>query len=166
MLVDTFDYLIVLSAGCNDVAANSSLQSDRMQDLVDRFARNEPRRLHELLGLRWCRCSSQGCEDSSRCVKRMNHVVCAHAVVVAVVTTMSALSAITTGFWSRRGDKSGRKPILSAFLIGALLMCVVSFHMQSGHLIHSQGGSIRLRYGSRLRVWPIWREVHSRGADP
>jgi len=35
---------------------------------------------------------------------------------------MSVLSAITTGFWSRSGDVHGRKPILSAFLIGALLM--------------------------------------------
>ncbi|KAF5342541.1 hypothetical protein D9611_001959 [Ephemerocybe angulata] len=43
-------------------------------------------------------------------------------IQAAVVTLMSALSAITTGFWSRRGDTHGRKPILSAFLIGALLM--------------------------------------------
>ncbi|KAF6754593.1 hypothetical protein DFP72DRAFT_1125319 [Ephemerocybe angulata] len=31
-------------------------------------------------------------------------------IQAAVVTLMSALSAITTGFWSRRGDTHGRKP--------------------------------------------------------
>ncbi|KAJ3534373.1 hypothetical protein NMY22_g6953 [Coprinellus aureogranulatus] len=43
-------------------------------------------------------------------------------IQAAVVTTMSALSAISTGFWSRAGDRHGRKPILAAFLTGALLM--------------------------------------------
>jgi hypothetical protein len=40
----------------------------------------------------------------------------------AVVTTMSVLSAISTGFWSRLGDTQGRKLILCTFLLGALLM--------------------------------------------
>lgn len=44
--------------------------------------------------------------------------------VSAVVTTMSVLSAISTGFWSRLGDSHGRKPILIIFISGALLMCV------------------------------------------
>ncbi|KAF8149882.1 major facilitator superfamily domain-containing protein [Crassisporium funariophilum] len=43
-------------------------------------------------------------------------------IQASVVTTMSVLSAISTGFWSRLGDTHGRKMILSAFLIGALLM--------------------------------------------
>lgn len=42
--------------------------------------------------------------------------------VKAVVTVMSVLSAITTGFWSRLGDDYGRKPILILFIIGALSM--------------------------------------------
>ncbi|KAF5327010.1 hypothetical protein D9619_004881 [Psilocybe cf. subviscida] len=40
----------------------------------------------------------------------------------AIVTTMSVLSAISTGFWSRLGDTHGRKLILCTFLLGALLM--------------------------------------------
>lgn len=43
-------------------------------------------------------------------------------IQASVVTTMSVLSAISTGFWSRLGDAHGRKLILSTFLIGALLM--------------------------------------------
>jgi len=43
-------------------------------------------------------------------------------IQAAVVTTMSVLSAITTGFWSRLGDVHGRKLILSTFLVGALSM--------------------------------------------
>ncbi|KAF8199603.1 hypothetical protein BJ912DRAFT_1129825 [Pholiota molesta] len=43
-------------------------------------------------------------------------------IQAAVVTTMSVLSAISTGFWSRLGDTHGRKLILSTFLLGALLM--------------------------------------------
>ncbi|PPQ67486.1 hypothetical protein CVT25_006027 [Psilocybe cyanescens] len=43
-------------------------------------------------------------------------------IQAAVVTTMSVLSAISTGFWSRLGDTHGRKLILSVFLIGALSM--------------------------------------------
>jgi hypothetical protein len=45
----------------------------------------------------------------------------------AVVTTMSILSAVSTGFWSRLGDTRGRKLILSTFLIGALSMSVVFY---------------------------------------
>jgi len=48
--------------------------------------------------------------------------------VSAVVTTMSILSAISTGFWSRLGDSHGRKPILIIFISGALLMCVSAFY--------------------------------------
>jgi MFS family permease len=47
-------------------------------------------------------------------------------IELAVVTTMSVLSAISTGFWSRLGDSYGRKLVLSIFLIGALLMSVMS----------------------------------------
>lgn len=61
-------------------------------------------------------------------------------IQAAVVTTMSALSAITTGFWSRRGDKSGRKPILSAFLIGALLMEVVFVFVMDPDSVFGQYG--------------------------
>ncbi|KAF9565255.1 MFS general substrate transporter [Agrocybe pediades] len=43
-------------------------------------------------------------------------------IQAAVVTTMSALSAISTGFWSRLGDSHGRKLILATFLMGALAM--------------------------------------------
>ncbi|KAF8968173.1 major facilitator superfamily domain-containing protein [Flammula alnicola] len=43
-------------------------------------------------------------------------------IQASVVTTMSVLSAISTGFWSRLGDTHGRKLILSTFLLGALLM--------------------------------------------
>ncbi|PPQ71192.1 hypothetical protein CVT24_010010 [Panaeolus cyanescens] len=43
-------------------------------------------------------------------------------IQASVVTTMSVLSAISTGFWSRLGDTHGRKPILVSFLLGALLM--------------------------------------------
>ncbi|EAU83084.2 hypothetical protein CC1G_11168 [Coprinopsis cinerea okayama7 len=43
-------------------------------------------------------------------------------IQASVITTMSVLSTITTGFWSRLGDKYGRTPILAAFFIGALLM--------------------------------------------
>ncbi|KAH6913454.1 major facilitator superfamily domain-containing protein [Coprinopsis sp. MPI-PUGE-AT-0042] len=46
-------------------------------------------------------------------------------IQASVVTTMSALSAITTGFWSRSGDSTGRKPIFAAFFITALLMELV-----------------------------------------
>lgn len=42
--------------------------------------------------------------------------------IVAVVTLMSILSAITTGFWSRLGDAHGRKPVFALFLIGAISM--------------------------------------------
>ncbi|KAF9468036.1 hypothetical protein BDZ94DRAFT_837450 [Collybia nuda] len=43
-------------------------------------------------------------------------------IQASVVTVMSVLSAITTGFWSRLGDDYGRKPILVLFIIGALAM--------------------------------------------
>lgn len=43
-------------------------------------------------------------------------------IQASVVTTMSVLSAVTTGFWSRLGDKIGRKPIFAAFFLGALFM--------------------------------------------
>ncbi|KAF8638310.1 hypothetical protein AX17_002330 [Amanita inopinata Kibby_2008] len=43
-------------------------------------------------------------------------------IQASVVTTMSILSAITTGFWSRLGDVHGRKPIFCAFLTGAIFM--------------------------------------------
>ncbi|CAA7267114.1 unnamed protein product [Cyclocybe aegerita] len=43
-------------------------------------------------------------------------------IQASVVTTMSVLSAISTGFWSRLGDAYGRKLILCTFLTGALLM--------------------------------------------
>lgn len=46
-------------------------------------------------------------------------------IQASVVTTMSVLSAITTGFWSRSGDSTGRKPIFAAFFITALLMELV-----------------------------------------
>lgn len=43
-------------------------------------------------------------------------------IQASVVTIMSVLSAISTGFWSRAGDARGRKPILCVFIIGAVLM--------------------------------------------
>ncbi|KAF5359742.1 hypothetical protein D9756_003443 [Leucocoprinus leucothites] len=43
-------------------------------------------------------------------------------IQAAVVTVMSVLSAISTGFWSRLGDTHGRKPIFILFISGALLM--------------------------------------------
>ncbi|KIL67629.1 hypothetical protein M378DRAFT_1022862 [Amanita muscaria Koide BX008] len=43
-------------------------------------------------------------------------------IQAAVVTTMSVLSAVTTGFWSRLGDAYGRKPIFIMFLTGAIFM--------------------------------------------
>ncbi|KAF9532510.1 major facilitator superfamily domain-containing protein [Crepidotus variabilis] len=43
-------------------------------------------------------------------------------ISASIVTLMSVLSAISTGFWSRLGDKHGRKLILTTFLIGALSM--------------------------------------------
>lgn len=42
--------------------------------------------------------------------------------VAAVTTTMSVLSALTTGPWSRFGDAHGRKPILSLTIGGAIAM--------------------------------------------
>ena len=60
-----------------------------------------------------------------RLVRPENFDICALLrVSLAVVTTMSVLSAISTGFWSRLGDTHGRKLILSTFLIGALSMLV------------------------------------------
>ncbi|KAF8907370.1 major facilitator superfamily domain-containing protein [Gymnopilus junonius] len=56
-----------------------------------------------------------GCEDAEVQAR-------AAKIQAAVVTTMSVLSAISTGFWSRLGDAHGRKLILSTFLIGALSM--------------------------------------------
>lgn len=43
-------------------------------------------------------------------------------IQASVVTLMSVLSAITTGFWSRLGDIHGRKPVLALFLLGAISM--------------------------------------------
>lgn len=43
-------------------------------------------------------------------------------IQASVVTIMSILSALSTGFWSKLGDTRGRKLILSTFLIGALSM--------------------------------------------
>ncbi|KAG6909057.1 hypothetical protein DXG01_002210 [Tephrocybe rancida] len=43
-------------------------------------------------------------------------------IQASVVTLMSVLSAIATGFWSRLGDVHGRKPILALFLLGAIIM--------------------------------------------
>ncbi|RDB25839.1 putative membrane protein C14C4.07 [Hypsizygus marmoreus] len=43
-------------------------------------------------------------------------------IQASVVTLMSVLSAISTGFWSRLGDSHGRKPILAIFLAGAIGM--------------------------------------------
>lgn len=48
---------------------------------------------------------------------------------------MSILSAISTGFWSRLGDSVGRKPILTIFMSGALLMCVDSLFEVDAWLI-------------------------------
>ncbi|KAK2460325.1 hypothetical protein APHAL10511_007714 [Amanita phalloides] len=46
----------------------------------------------------------------------------AASIQAAVITTMSILSAVTTGFWSRLGDTYGRKPIFITFLVGAIFM--------------------------------------------
>ncbi|EKM78815.1 hypothetical protein AGABI1DRAFT_75334 [Agaricus bisporus var. burnettii JB137-S8] len=43
-------------------------------------------------------------------------------IQAGVITCMSVLSAISTGFWSRLGDAHGRKPILITFMSGALVM--------------------------------------------
>ncbi|KAH0585164.1 hypothetical protein H2248_008420 [Termitomyces sp. 'cryptogamus'] len=43
-------------------------------------------------------------------------------IQASVVTLMSVLSAIATGFWSRLGDVHGRKPVLALFLLGAICM--------------------------------------------
>ncbi|KAG6813398.1 hypothetical protein H0H92_011376 [Tricholoma furcatifolium] len=54
-------------------------------------------------------------------------------IQASVVTLMSVLSAIATGFWSRLGDVHGRKPVLAAFLLGAIFMEL--FHL----LVMNQG---------------------------
>jgi MFS family permease len=38
----------------------------------------------------------------------------------AVVTTMSAISAVSTGFWSRLSETYGRKPIFIIYLVGTI----------------------------------------------
>ncbi|KAF8627018.1 hypothetical protein AX15_004599 [Amanita polypyramis BW_CC] len=43
-------------------------------------------------------------------------------IQASVITIMSILSAVATGFWSRLGDSYGRKPIFITFLTGAMLM--------------------------------------------
>ena len=44
-----------------------------------------------------------------------------------VVTTMSVLSAVSTGFWSRLSDTYGRKPIFIIYLVGTIFGCVGLF---------------------------------------
>jgi hypothetical protein len=66
-------------------------------------------RAAKIQACKWCRTSIFSPSDS----------------MSAVVTTMSILSAFSTGFWSRLGDSGGRKLILSTFLIGALSMWAV-----------------------------------------
>ncbi|TEB34595.1 MFS general substrate transporter [Coprinellus micaceus] len=66
-------------------------------------------------------------------------------IQAAVVTTMSTLSAITTGFWSRAGDRHGRKNILIVFLVGALLMeAVFVLVMKSDTLFGRHGENLIL----------------------
>ncbi|GLB40410.1 putative major facilitator superfamily protein [Lyophyllum shimeji] len=43
-------------------------------------------------------------------------------IQASVTTLMNALSAITTGYWSRLGDVRGRKIVLALFLLGAMAM--------------------------------------------
>ncbi|KAG6849781.1 hypothetical protein H0H93_005166 [Arthromyces matolae] len=55
-------------------------------------------------------------------------------IQASVVTLMSVLSAIVTGFWSRLGDVHGRKPVFAVFLLGATfmeLMYVLVMHADS-----------------------------------
>ncbi|KAJ2915193.1 hypothetical protein MD484_g5221, partial [Candolleomyces efflorescens] len=70
-------------------------------------------------------------------------------IQASVVTTMSVLSAISTGFWSRRGDVQGRKLILATFFIGAILMEAV-------FVLVMRPQSIFGRYGEKfILVGPI-----------
>ena len=87
-------------------------------------------------------------------------------IQAAVVTTMSTLSAITTGFWSRAGDRQGRKNILIVFLVGALLMWVnYNVHplLWGSHL--SQGGRLRARHEVGHPFWTTRRKPHFGGSD-
>ncbi|KAF8071921.1 major facilitator superfamily domain-containing protein [Lyophyllum atratum] len=43
-------------------------------------------------------------------------------IQASVTTLMNALSAITTGYWSRLGDVRGRKIVFALFLLGAIAM--------------------------------------------
>ncbi|KAG6895275.1 hypothetical protein C0992_002229 [Termitomyces sp. T32_za158] len=57
-------------------------------------------------------------------------------IQASVVTLMSVLSAIATGFWSRLGDKHGRKPVFALFLLGAICMeLTYVLVMQPGSLL-------------------------------
>ncbi|KAF9004010.1 major facilitator superfamily domain-containing protein [Cyathus striatus] len=72
------------------------------------------------------------------------------AIDVAVVTTMSVLSAISTGFWSRLGDTHGRKPILLVFLLGALTMEAVFVLVMRENTIFSKYGEKLILLGPIL----------------
>ncbi|TFK40416.1 major facilitator superfamily domain-containing protein [Crucibulum laeve] len=86
---------------------------------------------------------------SADCEKDASVQARAARIQAAVVTTMSVLSAVTTGFWSRLGDAHGRKLILATFLAGALLMEAV-------FVLVMREGTIFSRYGEHLiLVGPI-----------
>ncbi|TFK27512.1 hypothetical protein FA15DRAFT_635667 [Coprinopsis marcescibilis] len=57
-----------------------------------------------------------------------------------VITFMSVLSAMSTGFWSRLGDTHGRKPIFATFFVGAGLMELVFVLVMKSDTLFSRHG--------------------------
>ncbi|KAL0954434.1 hypothetical protein HGRIS_003415 [Hohenbuehelia grisea] len=66
-------------------------------------------------------------------------------IQATIITTMSILSAITTGLWSRFGDLNGRKIILCTTVLGAIVMDIVV-------LLVIDTDSVFSRHGEQLIV--------------
>ncbi|KAJ8503024.1 hypothetical protein ONZ45_g11222 [Pleurotus djamor] len=66
-------------------------------------------------------------------------------IQAAVITTMSVLSAITTGLWSRFGDIHGRRVILCSTIFGAMFMDIIV-------VLIVDTDSVFSRYGEQLIV--------------
>jgi MFS family permease len=122
--------------------------SSNFRDALQRGLTMSPRiQVYKAIACRMLRNTSNGsngdflvpCDDATVQARAAKIQACGWDIIMtlspsdspsAVVTTMSILSALSTGFWSRLGDTRGRKLILSTFLIGALSMSVGSLFLK------------------------------------
>ncbi|KAG6862571.1 hypothetical protein C0995_000119 [Termitomyces sp. Mi166 len=107
-------------AGSDYVSAHSSVQGHCLSSIECRGFKVP----HRYSGLFQRGSAGAGCKDTSMYANIYLSLFGSLMLHLAVVTLMSVLSAVATGFWSRLGDVHGRKPVFALFLLGAI--CIFS----------------------------------------